>query len=96
MIKVGYERMFRMNVSLTAKLEELVQKKVKSGMYNSASEVIREALRILEERDALRVLQFKKLQQAISAGISEADEGKLISGQKVFQNIRSHHSKSHA
>jgi antitoxin ParD1/3/4 len=41
-----------MNVSLTPELEQLVQEKVKSGRYLSASEVVREALRLLEERDA--------------------------------------------
>lgn len=43
-----------MNVSLTPKLEEFVQEKVKSGRYNSASEVVREALRLLMEEDALK------------------------------------------
>ena len=40
-----------MNVSLTPKLEEIVRRKVASGLYNNASEVIREALRLLVERD---------------------------------------------
>ena len=40
-----------MNVSLTPHFEELVKRKVKSGLYHSSSEVIREALRLLEERD---------------------------------------------
>ena len=40
-----------MNVSLTAKLEELVNEKVRSGLYNTASEVVREALRLLKLRD---------------------------------------------
>ena len=40
-----------MNVSLTAKLEELVNEKVRSGMYHTASEVVREALRLLKLRD---------------------------------------------
>jgi antitoxin ParD1/3/4 len=43
-----------MNVSLTPELEKLVQEKVKSGLYHSASEVIRDALRLLQERDELR------------------------------------------
>ena len=42
-----------MNVSLTKELEQLVNEKVKSGRYLSASEVVREALRLLEERDRL-------------------------------------------
>jgi len=41
-----------MNVHLTAELEEFVQKKVESGLYGSASEVVREALRLLARRDA--------------------------------------------
>ena len=40
-----------MNVSLTAELEDLVNQKVKSGMYQTASEVVREGLRLLKERD---------------------------------------------
>jgi len=40
-----------MNVSLTPALEKLIHKKVKSGVYNNASEVVREALRLLEEQD---------------------------------------------
>lgn len=41
-----------MNVHLTAELEEFVQEKVQSGLYGSASEVVREALRLLARRDA--------------------------------------------
>jgi len=41
-----------MNVSLTPKLEEFVRRKVASGLYNNASEVVREALRMLVEREA--------------------------------------------
>ncbi len=47
-----------MNVSLTPQLEELVRHKVETGLYNSASEVVREALRLLEERDRLKEIQI--------------------------------------
>ena len=40
-----------MNVSLTPQLENFVQEKVRSGRYRSASEVVREALRLFEERE---------------------------------------------
>jgi len=55
-----------MNVSLTAKLEELVNEKVRSGLYNTASEVVREALRLLKLRDdeARRADQQAGLQPA--------------------------------
>ena len=48
-----------MNVWLTPKLEQLVNDKVKSGLYNSASEVVREALRLLKEQDALKATGWK-------------------------------------
>jgi len=50
------------NVHLTPELETLVQNKVKTGRYNSASEVVREALRLFEERDRIRELQIQELQ----------------------------------
>jgi antitoxin ParD1/3/4 len=40
-----------MNVSLTPELEALVNEKVRSGLYGTASEVVREALRLLKQRD---------------------------------------------
>jgi putative addiction module CopG family antidote len=40
-----------MNVSLTPELEALVNEKVRSGLYHTASEVVREALRLLKQRD---------------------------------------------
>lgn len=50
-----------MNVSLTPELEKFVQEKVKSGRYLSASEVIREALRLMQDRDKIQELRLKKL-----------------------------------
>ncbi len=61
-----------MNVSLTPELEALVDKKVKSGRYTSASEVVREALRLLEERDRMNELRMKHL---VEAGVAELDAG---------------------
>jgi antitoxin ParD1/3/4 len=48
-----------MNVNLTPQLEEMVRTKVSSGMYTSASEVMREALRLLEEQDRLRAAKLE-------------------------------------
>jgi antitoxin ParD1/3/4 len=49
-----------MNVSLTPELDRFVAGKVDSGRYNSASEVVREALRLLEEHDRARSAQLKE------------------------------------
>ena len=58
-----------MNVSLTPQLEELVKRKVESGRYGSASEVIREALRLLEEHDRLRSMRVTELRAEIQKGL---------------------------
>jgi antitoxin ParD1/3/4 len=58
-----------MNVNLTPQLEELVRSKVSSGLYTSASEVVREALRLLEEQDRLRQLKVEELRREIRRGL---------------------------
>lgn len=65
-----------MNVSLTPQLEELIKKKLKSGLYNSASEVIREALRLLEEQDRLKEMKLEELRKEVLAGLNQLDQGK--------------------
>ena len=66
-----------MNVSLTPTLEELVQRKLATGLYNSASEVIREALRLLEERDEMRQMRLGTLRQEISVGLDQLERGEV-------------------
>ena len=62
-----------MNISLTPHLEKLVQGKVESGLYNSASEVMREALRLMEERDQLRELRLEELRREIQKGMDSGE-----------------------
>ena len=58
-----------MNVSLTDELEQFVQTQVKSGMYHSASEVVREGLRLLKEKDMLRQIKIEELRKEIQKGL---------------------------
>lgn len=58
-----------MNINLTPQLEEMVRQKVVSGLYTSASEVVREALRLMQEKDQLRVARLGQLRQAIQDGL---------------------------
>jgi antitoxin ParD1/3/4 len=76
-----------MNVSLTPELEQLVHEKVKSGRYLSASEVVREGLRLLEERDRLHQLRLTELQQKLTLSIQQADQGELIDSDDVFAEL---------
>lgn len=58
-----------MNVNLTPHLEDMVRQKVNSGLYTSASEVVREALRLMDEQDSLRAAKLEQLRQDIRAGL---------------------------
>lgn len=64
-----------MNVSLTPELEELVNQKVESGLYNSASEVIREGLRLLKEQDALKRIRQEELRREVLKGYEQSQRG---------------------
>lgn len=61
-----------MNVSLTPELEDLVNQKVESGLYNSASEVIREGLRLLKEQDDLRRIRQEELRREALKGYEQS------------------------
>lgn len=64
-----------MNVSLTPELEQFVQTKVESGRYNSASEVVREALRLLEEHEKVRAAQVAEFNQELLRRLNSLDRG---------------------
>lgn len=66
-----------MNINLTPQLEDLVRSKVTSGLYNSASEVIREALRLMEREDRMRDATLSQLRQDIQDGINSGSAGEL-------------------
>ena len=63
-----------MNVSLTPKLEGFVKAKVKTGDYNNASEVVSEALRLLQrEEEMIRERKVERLRKALRAGLNSPD-----------------------
>lgn len=63
-----------MNVSLTKQLDEFVKSKVESGMYNSSSEVIRHALRLLVEADEMNRAKLESLRAEIKQGLDSPKE----------------------
>ena len=76
-----------MHISLTPQLEALVKAKVSSGLYNNASEVIREALRFMETHEEL-IYQMKldRLRQEVTKGAEQAERGEFV-GQSVTEII---------
>ncbi len=76
-----------MNVHLTPELEQLVQSKVQSGRYNSASEVVREALRLMEQKDELRTIQLQELRKRIDEGLGQAGRGESADGEAFMEGL---------
>lgn len=80
-----------MNVSLGNKWEKFVDKKVSSGDYQTASEVLRDGLRLLEERDLLKrvsVSSMAELEQKLMEGAASLDRGEGVEGDKAFKRLR--------
>ena len=66
-----------MNVSLTPELEQFVNQRVESGKYQTASEVIRDGLRLLLEREEIHQKKLGELHREIAIGIEQADQGNV-------------------
>jgi antitoxin ParD1/3/4 len=66
-----------MNISLTKEFEHYVSQKVSSGLYHSASEVIRDGLRLMKERDDLHQSKLAELRKEIAIGVDQADRGQM-------------------
>lgn len=76
-----------MNVSLTPELERFITGNVASGRYQSASEVIREALRMLEERQRIREAAINDLRGKIAVGLEQIERGEVHDGEQVFREL---------
>jgi antitoxin ParD1/3/4 len=81
-----------MNVSLTPELEKFVQQEVGSGLYQTASEVIRAALRRLREDKTPRVRSLPRTLEELEADLLKSaaslDRGEGVDGKIVFQRLR--------
>ncbi len=76
-----------MNVSLTPELESLIQRKVSNGRYTSASEVVREALRLMEERDQVQDLYKASMREKIAAGMASLRAGAGSDGEVFMAGL---------
>ena len=76
------------NISLTPELDAFLQSRVKSGRYQTSSEVVREALRLLQREEKGRDLAFKQLKAKLERGAGQAERGELLDGDQVFEELR--------
>ena len=77
------------NINLTEHLDHFVERQVSSGRYSNASEIVREALRLLEEQEQERQVKLKALRQAAKHGFNEIDQGKgiVLKGKKAVKQF---------
>ena len=68
-----------MHISLTSRLEKMVREKVASGQYNNASEVVREALRLMGEFEDVRRRKLERLREEIARGEADLAAGRFVS-----------------
>lgn len=67
-----------MTITLSPELELLIDRKVKTGRYNSAGEVVREGLRLLDDQDRLREIRRDELREELQKGIDDLRAGRYI------------------
>ena len=77
-----------MNISLSPELEKFVFDKVNGGMYTSASEVIRESLRLMYTFDHLQQQRIAELNQALDVGMQQLAKSQRTEGKTSYQRIK--------
>lgn len=77
------------NINLTEHFDRFVEHQVSSGRYSNASEIVRDALRLLEEQECERVAKLKALRRAAKLGFDEIDQGKgvVLKGNKAIRRF---------
>jgi len=76
------------NISLTPELNAFLRARVASGRYQTTSEVVREALRLLERQESEREEAFLHLKAKLERGAGQRDRGELLGGDEVLDELR--------
>lgn len=79
-----------MEITLTPEHEALINEKIHSGLYSSASEVVRDSLRLLKEQDELKRLRLEELKKEVMLGVEQVRQGnyrKYESGKELAEEI---------
>jgi antitoxin ParD1/3/4 len=85
---IDFQENFPMNVSLTRELDKFVAAKVASGRYTSASEVVREGLRLLEEQDHIRTVRLQEFNRELKRRLESANRGNFVTADESLRRIR--------
>lgn len=77
-----------MNISLTPELEKYVYEKVKNGLYTSASEVVRESLRLMNTYESLQKQRLERLSREIDIGLMDLESGRTVSATESYNRLK--------
>lgn len=77
-----------MNVNLGPVFDQFVADLLQGGHYQSQSEILREGLRMLKEREELKRARLDELRREIARGGEQADRGELVDGPEALARIR--------
>lgn len=77
------------NINLTEHYDAFVDRQISSGRYGNASEIVREALRLLEASQVERAIKLRALRQAAKQGFDEIDQGRgiVLKGKKALDRL---------
>lgn len=82
-----------MNANLGPVLDQFVAELLQTGLYQSQSEIIREGLRLLKEREDMKRTRLIELRREIAIGSEQADRGEFVDGAEAFAKVRTRSTK---
>lgn len=83
-----------LNISITPELHRFIDNKVRSGLYTSVSEVVREGLRLLERQEQERKSALDEVRRKIAVGLEQLDRGEVVDGEQVFRELAKRSQKA--
>lgn len=76
------------NISLTPELDQFIDDRVESGLYESASEVVREGLRLLRHREDLQAKQLERVRAKVEKGWQQSERGEVVTDTEAREHFR--------
>jgi len=77
-----------LTVSVPAHVDDFIKDRIASGRFDTASDVVREAITLLEQQERMRDKVIDEIRRDIEEGARQADAGLLRNGHQVFEEIR--------